>query len=39
LPEIYEYINGQNPLRAMININALQEDMKVNGIKAQEVFI
>jgi len=39
LPEIYEYINGQKPLRAVIDINTLQEDMKANKIKAQEVFI
>ena len=39
MPEIYECINSQNPLRAMINIDALQEDMEANGIKAQEVFI
>jgi len=39
LPEIYEYINDQKPLRAMIDIDALQENMKANGIKTQEVFI
>ena len=39
LPEIYECINGQKPLRAMIDIDATQEDMEANGVKAQEVFI
>src|SRR5439155_13503244 len=38
LPGIHECINGQNPLRAVIDIDALQEDMEANGIKAQEVF-
>ena len=31
-------INGQKPLRAVIDIDALQEDMEVTGVKAQEVF-
>src|ERR1051325_5931624 len=39
LPGIHECINGQKPLRAVIDIDALQEDMEANGIKAQEVFI
>ena len=39
LPGIHECINGQKPLRAVIDIDALQEDMKANRIKAQEVFI
>ncbi|CAG8436521.1 6206_t:CDS:2 [Ambispora gerdemannii] len=39
LPGIHECINGQNPLRAVIDIDALQEDMEANGVKAQEVFI
>ncbi len=39
LSKIHECINGQNPLRTVIDINALQEDMEANGIKAQEVFI
>ena len=38
LPRIHECINGQKPLRAVIDINATQEDMEVNGVKAQEVF-
>ena len=38
LPGIHECINGQNPLRAVIDIDALQEDMEANEIKAQEVF-
>ena len=39
LPGIHECINGQKPLRAVIDIDALQEDMEANGIKVQEVFI
>jgi hypothetical protein len=39
LPGIHECINGQKPLKAVIDIDALQEDMEANGIKAQEVFI
>ncbi|SRR6266540_1231824 len=39
LPGIHECINGQKSLRAVINIDALQEDMEANKIKAQEVFI
>src|SRR5438045_7177584 len=39
LPGIHECINGQKPLRAVIDIDALQEDMEVTGVKAQEVFI
>ena len=39
MPGIHEYINSQKPLRAVIDIDALQEDMEANGIKAQEVFI
>ncbi|RGB34443.1 hypothetical protein C1646_668502 [Rhizophagus diaphanus] len=39
LPGINECINGQKPLRAVIDIDALQEDMEANEIKAQEVFI
>jgi hypothetical protein len=39
LPGIHECINGQNPLRAIINIDTLQKDIEANGIKAQEVFI
>src|SRR5207248_7651717 len=39
LPGIHECINGQKPLRVMIDIDVLQEDIKANGIKAQEVFI
>ncbi|RGB22792.1 hypothetical protein C1646_775524 [Rhizophagus diaphanus] len=38
LSGIHECINGQKPLRAMIDINASQEDMEVTGVKAQEVF-
>ena len=34
LPGIHECINGQKPLRAVIDIDALQEDMEANGIKA-----
>src|SRR5436190_18884322 len=39
LPRIHECINGQKPLRPVIDIDALQEDMEANGIKSQEVFI
>ena len=39
LPGIHKCINGQKPLRVVIDIDALQEDMEANGIKAQEVFI
>src|ERR1044072_4805333 len=39
LLRIYKCINGQKPLRAVIDIDALQKDMEANGIKAQEVFI
>ena len=38
LPGIHECINGQKPLRAVIDIDASQEDMKTVGVKAQEVF-
>ncbi|CAB4377461.1 unnamed protein product [Rhizophagus irregularis] len=38
LPGIHECINGQKPLRAVIDIDATQEDMEVNGVKTQEVF-
>ncbi|CAB4398583.1 unnamed protein product [Rhizophagus irregularis] len=39
LPGIHECINGQKPLRAVIDIDALQEDMEVDGVKSNEVFI
>ena len=39
LPGIHECINGQKPLRAVIDIDATQEDMEANGVKTQEVFI
>ncbi|CAI2191252.1 7009_t:CDS:1 [Funneliformis geosporum] len=38
LPGIHECINGQKPLRAVIDIDASQEDMKTTDVKAQEVF-
>jgi hypothetical protein len=38
LPGIHECINGQKPLRAIIDIDASQEDMEATGVKAQEVF-
>jgi hypothetical protein len=38
LPGIHECINGQKPLRAVIDIDASQEDMETTGVKAQEVF-
>src|SRR3954451_18193024 len=39
LPGIHECINGQQPLRAVIDIDASQEDMEATGVKAQEVFV
>ncbi|CAI2188176.1 17175_t:CDS:2, partial [Funneliformis geosporum] len=39
LPRIHECINGQKPLKAVIDIDISQEDMKTSGVKAQEVFI
>jgi hypothetical protein len=39
LPGIHECINGQKSLRAVIDIDASQEDMETSGVKAQEVFI
>ncbi|CAB4388770.1 unnamed protein product [Rhizophagus irregularis] len=36
LPGIHECINGQKPLRAVIDIDASQEDMEITGVKAQE---
>ncbi|CAI2198814.1 965_t:CDS:1, partial [Funneliformis geosporum] len=39
LPGIHECINGQKPLRAVIDIDALEEDMKITGVKSNEVFI
>ncbi|CAB4478049.1 unnamed protein product [Rhizophagus irregularis] len=38
LPGIHECINGQKPLRAVIDINASRKDMETTGVKAQEVF-
>ncbi|CAB4492547.1 unnamed protein product [Rhizophagus irregularis] len=37
LPGIHECINGQKPLRAVIDIDASQEDMETTGVKAQEL--
>ncbi|GBB96096.1 hypothetical protein RclHR1_26800002 [Rhizophagus clarus] len=39
LPGIHKCINGQKSLRAVINIDATQKDMKVNGVKSDSVFI
>ena len=39
LPGIHECINGQKPLRAVIDIDATQEDMEANGVKPGSVFI
>src|SRR2546423_9895518 len=39
LPGIHECINGQKPLRAVIDIDASQDDMEATGVKTQEVFI
>ncbi|PKK64605.1 hypothetical protein RhiirC2_716168, partial [Rhizophagus irregularis] len=38
LPGIHECINGQKPLRAVIDIDASQEDMEITGVKAQEIM-
>jgi len=38
LPGIHKCINGQKPLRAVIDIDASQKDMETTGVKAQEVF-
>ncbi|CAG8754097.1 2791_t:CDS:2, partial [Cetraspora pellucida] len=37
LPGIHECINGQKPLRAVINIDASKEDMETAGVKGQEI--
>ncbi|GBC04269.1 hypothetical protein RclHR1_05590024 [Rhizophagus clarus] len=39
LSGIHECINGQKPLRAVIDIDATQKDMKANGVKPSSVFI
>src|SRR5436190_14048055 len=39
LPGIHECINGQKSLRAVIDIDASQEDMETTGVKVQEVFV
>jgi len=39
LPGINECINGQKLLRVVIDIDTLQEDMKVNKVKPSSVFI
>ncbi|PKK56658.1 hypothetical protein RhiirC2_799568 [Rhizophagus irregularis] len=39
LPGIHECINGQKPLRAVIDIDASQENMEANGVKPSSVFI
>ncbi|RGB22736.1 hypothetical protein C1646_677621 [Rhizophagus diaphanus] len=39
LPGVHECINGQKPLRAVIDIDATQEDMEANGVKSGSVFI
>ncbi|CAB4383757.1 unnamed protein product [Rhizophagus irregularis] len=39
LPEIHECINGQKPLRAVIDIDASKKDMETASVKRQEVFI
>ena len=38
LPGIHECINGQKPLRAVIDIDATQEDMEANRVKPSSVF-
>ncbi|RGB24711.1 hypothetical protein C1646_772704 [Rhizophagus diaphanus] len=37
--KIHECINGQKPLRAVINIDTTQEDMRTDGVKPGSVFI
>ncbi|CAI2171934.1 5364_t:CDS:2 [Funneliformis geosporum] len=39
LPRIHECINGQKPLRAVIDIDASKKDMEIADVKGQEVFI
>ncbi|POG70163.1 hypothetical protein GLOIN_2v1776239 [Rhizophagus irregularis DAOM 181602=DAOM 197198] len=39
LPGIHECINGQKPLRPVIDIDATQGDMESNGVKSGSVFI
>ncbi|GES96582.1 hypothetical protein GLOIN_2v1791232 [Rhizophagus clarus] len=39
LPGIHECINGQKPLRAVIDIDASKEDIETASVKGQEVFI
>ncbi|CAI2197292.1 15748_t:CDS:2, partial [Funneliformis geosporum] len=39
LPGIHECINGQKPLRAVIDIDASKGDMETAGVKGREVFI
>ncbi len=36
---IHECINGQKPLKAVIDIDATHDDMKANGVKSDSVFI
>ncbi|CAB4394643.1 unnamed protein product [Rhizophagus irregularis] len=38
LPGIHECINGQKPLRAVIDIDATQEDMEANGVKPSNIL-
>src|ERR1044072_5521539 len=39
LPGIHECINVQKPLRAIIDIDATRENMKVNEVKPDSIFI
>ncbi|CAI2196922.1 9565_t:CDS:2, partial [Funneliformis geosporum] len=39
LPRIHKCINGQKPLRAVIDIDASKKDMETANVKGQEVFI
>ncbi|PKK58749.1 hypothetical protein RhiirC2_795828 [Rhizophagus irregularis] len=39
LPGIHECINGQKPLRAVIDIDVSQKAMEIADVKGQEVFI
>ncbi|CAI2193566.1 6346_t:CDS:2, partial [Funneliformis geosporum] len=38
LSEIHECINGQKPLRAIIDIDAIHDDMKANGVNWEDIL-
>ncbi|CAI2193433.1 9439_t:CDS:2, partial [Funneliformis geosporum] len=39
LPRNYECINDQKPLRVIINIDALQEDIEITDVKIQKEIL